>query len=97
MILEIDFVPGLKVEISTESDIEYLQISGLCMHSSLVVTRITEKVKDDEMLILVKLGLARKGYSGSFCYRVRLDENINIVKFGNEKAVIWTRDESVRF
>jgi len=97
MVLEIDYVADLKVEISTERGIEYLQISGLCISSSLVVREIRKKVKDDEILILVRLGLTRKdyNYSGSFCYRVPLDENVNVVKFGNKEEVIWTRDRSI--
>lgn len=70
-----------------------LKISGLAFHSALAVSEIITKEKESSLLILVYLTPARAGLSGSFNFEVSIPDRVNDVRFGNDRTIIWSRNQ----
>jgi hypothetical protein len=85
-----DVVFFKTVEVSSSPLVE-LKITGLSGHSALVVSDVTKIVDGDSLTVLVHLALTRSGLSGRFTYDINLPPEVNVVYFGEEKAVIWKR------
>lgn len=91
MILEAKDVQFFKVEAVKSTGTTKLRISGLAFRSALSVRNITTEKNGSTMIVLVHLGLAKKGTSGSFAYEVDVPESITEVRFGKESTLIWQR------
>lgn len=94
MILEYKDVTNFVVSEHKVEDDTILTVSGLCMHSSYVVKKISIKKSDDKCLILVKISfIKKKNESGRFEYSFKIPDDVKKVVFGNEETVIWTKEE----
>jgi hypothetical protein len=69
-----------------------IRISGLAFHSSLAVQHIVVVRDKDSLQVLVYLTPTRQGLSGNFSYDLVIPNEINDVRFGEEKASIWHRN-----
>jgi hypothetical protein len=91
IILETNDVASLKVIDTGSNKSTHLKISGLALHSALTVKDITTEKEMDSMNIFVHLVPAKKGLSGSFVFETDVPQDIDIVRFGKFKVVIWKR------
>ncbi|MDA8103769.1 MAG: hypothetical protein M0Z71_00150 [Nitrospiraceae bacterium] len=91
MVLERKDIQFFKVEEINRGKSIALKISGLAFHSALAVTSIKKEEQGSSLLILVYLGPAKEGLSGSFSFEVPVPDSVKDVRFGNEKTVIWVR------
>ena len=94
MILEKEYTHRLKVEQIENSPVE-LYITGLAMHSALVVSKIDTSQSDDVLQLKIYLRLvsfAPAGSSGSFAYHLVVPETVHKVTLGEEQAIIWMRN-----
>ncbi len=91
VILEAKDVQFLKVEGIPPIDPKTLKISGLAFKSSMSVRDITEERKGSILVVIVHIGLARPGKSGSFTYDVMLPDSVKEVRFGTSPTPIWQR------
>ena len=73
-----------------------LQLSGLIGMSSTFYDKLEIIENDNEMYIFMYGTIIKKedNSSGSFFLLVPLNDNINIVFFGNEKSIIWERSKN---
>lgn len=90
--LKLDDIQFLNIQ---QTQPEQLRIAGLAMHSSLSVARIESVPGNRTLQVRVMLVPARKGQSGRFAYDVVLDDTVDKVTFGDEQALIWTREGGV--
>ena len=90
--LELENVQFFQAQETRQGDTLKLRISGLAMHSSLAIGRISATEKGDTMNITVALVPARKGLSGNMDYEVEIPPHINAINFGTRKAKIWQRN-----
>ncbi|MGH7292916.1 MAG: hypothetical protein ACREJT_16975 [Myxococcota bacterium] len=93
-VLELKDVQGFKLEAVGASPMT-LELSGLAFHSALAVSGIRSERDGRVLHLLVPLVPARTGLSGSFDDRVEIPAGVDIVDFGANHAVIWTRDGGV--
>lgn len=93
--LERNGVVNLNIKEQKNNSQSVLRITGLCMHSSYVVTGIKQSENQGVLNIKVEIGyvLFNKG-SGSFDYKIELPQTVNRVSFGLKKAIIWERNPS---
>lgn len=92
MVLEYEDVQFFKAEVINEADNQFLKVSGLAFHSSLVVSDIKELPESDGVKVLiVTLSPTKKSMSGDFEYKVKIEPNLRTIKFGKEKYEIWSR------
>jgi hypothetical protein len=91
-ILEAKDVQFFKVEIVRSATPVRLKISGLAFYSALSVRKITTRTNGHNMVVLVHLGLAKKGESGSFEYELTVPDDVMEVGFGNGAVTIWKRE-----
>jgi hypothetical protein len=92
MVLEAKDVQFLKVIEVNSSPAQVLRISGLAFHSSLAVDKVTANVDGNSLEVKVHLVPTRKGLTGNFTYEAAIPDSVDVVRFGNEKTVIWKRD-----
>jgi hypothetical protein len=90
-VLEVRDVQFFKVEVVQGVLPLRLKISGLAFQSAMSVTKITTKTDGHSIVILVHLGLAKKGTSGSFEYALPVPDEVNEVRFGNDAVIVWRR------
>ncbi len=69
-----------------------VRISGFSGHSAYSVKKITSRVENDTITVIVHLFLARKGTTGNFQYDVPVPESVNEIRFGQKKELIWKRE-----
>jgi hypothetical protein len=94
VVLELRASVGLDVEYTVDHGIEYLEISGHSLYSSRYgVQSVEESVRGNMLTVLVKLSTS--GKSEKFSHRLRLSPEIDLVTFGTEKIVLWTRENGV--
>jgi len=91
MILESKDVQFLKVDEINSGTSKQLKISGLVLHSAWAVSEVTQSQKDDSLHILVHLVRAREGLSGNLSYETVIPPAVSVVRFGNQKTIIWSR------
>jgi len=68
-----------------------IRISGLAFHSSLAVRNITVAQDKNSLQVLVHLTPAAENLSVTFSYDLIVPNSIDMVSFGEEKALIWHR------
>ena len=68
-----------------------LQLSGLAIHSSMAVERMTTLRVRDSLAVMVHLTAARAGTSGTFAYTLPIPTEVNTVSFGKARVIIWQR------
>jgi hypothetical protein len=68
-----------------------IRVSGLCGQSALSVKDITVQRDGPAELVTVRVSLARRGTSGTFQVDVPVRDDINEIRFGQQKIVIWQR------
>jgi hypothetical protein len=88
-ILELDFVARFNAVANDSATV--LTISGVSGHSSYAVKRIDTHKEGSDLIVEVRLVLAREGLSGKFTHDVKLDPDVQRVLFGEHREVIWTR------
>ena len=88
-ILDLDDIGGFETEYSQES--ETLRISGLVMHSSYSVKKISTRQIGSDLIVKIKLVHARKGLSGSFDQTLDIPSTVDRVLLGKERKEIWLR------
>lgn len=93
MILETEYVGSFDVNEINQDNEKYLEISGHSLHSALNVENIKTQRDENDLIIKIYLTLRRasKNSSGTFKYRVKIDDGIERVLFGKNKTVIWER------
>lgn len=93
MVLEYKYVGQFKVDELEEENLKYLEISGYSLHSSLNVKNIKEIKEGNNIIIKVYLTIRKtnKTSDGNFTYRLKINDEINQVLFGEEQKVIWQR------
>jgi archaellum component FlaF (FlaF/FlaG flagellin family) len=94
-ILESKDAQSFKVEELQTTRPTKLRVSGLAFNSSMSVKKITTRVEGSTVVVLVHLGLAESGTSGSFSYDLLVPDSVNEVRFGNSPAPIWKRSTGV--
>lgn len=93
MILEFNDVSNFVVSEEKVEDDTVLTVSGLCMHSSYVVKKISLKKRDDKCSILIKISfIKKKNETGRFKYSFKIPDDVKKVVFGNKETVIWTKE-----
>lgn len=93
MILEFNDVSNFVVSEEKVEDDTVLTVSGLCMHSSYVVKKISLKKRDDKCSILIKISfIKKKNETGRFKYSFKISDDVKKVVFGNKETVIWTKE-----
>lgn len=90
-LLEFKDVQFIKIRETKTSPTISLEISGLAFHSALAVEKIEVVAEDSTETVLIHLVLVRKGLGGSFDYEFSVPNNINEVRFGPDKHLIWKR------
>lgn len=92
MVLERADIMNYKQEMISQYPL-ILKISGLSAHSALSVERIYTKSEGKTITIYIKLIFAPGDYdySGSFEYLLEVHDNIDTVKLGEKKVIIWER------
>lgn len=91
-VLEAKDIWSFQVNRINSSSIE-IRLSGLVSHSSLGVDKISTQQIDESLQVLVYLTLATKEKSGNLNYTLVIPDSVNEVVFGNDKTVIWTRQQ----
>lgn len=91
VILESKDVQFFKVEEIPGPAPTRLRISGLVFKSAMSVRKITDEMKGTNVTVVVRVGLAKPGTSGSFSYEFKLPDSIRTVTFGTDPTPIWTR------
>lgn len=92
-ILEFKDVQFFKLDtISTTENQDELKLSGLAFHSALCVREIKQKKYSNEVQIIVYLSRCKKELSGRFEYFITISKNVEKVTFGNNRAVVWNRE-----
>jgi len=92
MILEYKDIQGFSLKIIQISNPTRLEISGLAMHSSLVVTELKTAVSSTKLNVKILLGITKKGFSGSFVFRIDVPDSVKDVVLGNNEYPIWQRE-----
>ena len=91
-ILEMENVHLFKMEMDNVTQIP-TSISGLCFESAYSVSEIQSKKEGNALIILVKIHpVGRKGESGNFNYHFDITNDIDEIKFGEKKTILWTRN-----
>lgn len=89
-VLENNDIWSFKVEAVAGAD--SLKLSGLCMHSNMVVKGMDEVLLGDTLVLKLKAtALQKDEKSGSFNLRVKLQPHTNVVVLGNKHYEIWNR------
>ena len=88
--LENNAIGNFKVEAIAGTD--SLKLSGLCMHSNMVVEGMDEVLLGDTLVLKLKATAIHKGgKSGSFNLRVKIQPYTNVVVLGNKHYEICDR------
>ena len=69
------------------------KISGLCGASADCVQEITTKTNNATVIVLVKIGFCKEGQSGNFSYPLKLGDEIQELRFGKNKTLLWSRSK----
>lgn len=77
----------------------FLLFSGLCMHSSFIVSDVVVTYNDDQSTATVIVTAVPeftcvddKKHTGNFHFNVKLSDKLKAVYFGNKKIEIWKRN-----
>lgn len=90
MILEYEYVADLQIIVLKESGKNYIEISGLCMHSSMNIDKVQNKEDGNSLYVQVYLTLRRRaGASGNLKEKIEISDNVKNVYFGKNKKLIW--------
>lgn len=90
MILEYEYVADLQIIVLKESGKNYIEISGLCMHSSMNIDKVQNKEDGNSLYVQVNLTLRRRaGASGNLKEKIEISDNVKNVYFGKNKKLIW--------
>ncbi|MDT3739866.1 MAG: hypothetical protein RO257_10255 [Candidatus Kapabacteria bacterium] len=90
MILEYESVADLQIIVMKENGKNYIEISGLCMHSSMNIDKVQHKEDGNSLYVQVYLTLRRRvGSSGNLKEKIEISENVKNVYFGKNKKLIW--------
>jgi hypothetical protein len=68
-----------------------IKLSGLVGHSALGIYDISTSENDKSLHVIVYLALATNELSGNLDYVLTIPDSVDIIVFGNEKKVIWSR------
>lgn len=69
-----------------------IEVSGLVMHSSYVVTSYeVEQIDAAHQKVVLKLTKSKEGYSGSFVVYISLKSPDDVVLFGPKSEVVWPK------
>ncbi len=68
-----------------------IRISGLVFNSGGSVREIQTEAKGTAITVLVIVGPAKPGQSGSFTYDLSLQPSTEEVRFGKNEVVVWRR------
>ena len=94
IVLEYQYVLSFQTEEHYKNNRTYLLVSGHCGHSSLNIGEITERLDGRDMVVRIYTTLSRaNNRDGSFLHAVKIDDNIDRILFGDEKKVIWQRNQ----
>ena len=96
-ILETRYTARMVIKEIQHIPIVRLEVSGVSLHSSLVVSYVSRKKTNNAIVILVHLELAGMGKTGEFKYAFDVPNDVDVVCLGNAKTVLWRRcDENGR-
>jgi hypothetical protein len=87
------YVVQPKVEQTRIENIDYIRVRGLLMSSSnSIKSSKIKNISEKEIWIHVKEGLVSKNNkSGNFDLLIPITERTEVIYFGSEKVVIWSR------
>ncbi len=90
MVLEFEQVGKFQILEMQEKEKKYIEVSGLCLQSSINIDKVISFKDDNSIYIEVFLTLKRKeGSSGNFKEKIEINQNIKNVYFGKNKKLIW--------
>ena len=89
-VLEYDNVFQYKLEADAKTNVPK-GISGLCGKSSYCVSSISVQTNGSTILVLVEVGLGKKGESGRFSVPLEIPSDIKEVRFGTKGYLLWSR------
>lgn len=92
-ILEFKHVLHYKLVVNSDTKVPE-KISGVCGASAYCVQGITTKTNGATLTVLVTIGLCKDNQSGGFSYPVKIADNITELRFGNDKHLLWKRQQS---
>jgi hypothetical protein len=89
-ILEFEHVLQYKLELDPSTKVPD-KISGLCGASSYCIQDVTSRTNGTTLVMLVRIGVCKKGQSGNFSFPLSLSDGIQELRFGEKQTLIWTR------
>jgi hypothetical protein len=90
-VLEYKDVQSFRVVELNGGPQQKIRISGLAFMSAKSVRRIETRARGNSIIVLVFIGVAKQGQSGSFAYDWILSPSVQDVRFGENEVVIWRR------
>jgi|SRR5882672_312586 len=72
-----------------------LRISGGTSSSAESVYKVTTTTEGATIVVLVHVGIAKKGTSGDIKYELLVPDSVSEVRFGHSSALIWKRGSSL--
>ena len=82
-----------KIQKYVKDSTTFLEISGLCLNSSLGIKRIEKKTNDNSLIIKIFVGYDKNNNDGNFHLEIPINNNIDTILYGNEKHPIWIKEE----
>ena len=85
-------IPDIKVDFCSDSNNDYIVISGKPFNSALVIKKIIINDIGNSINIEGKQQLCGSEIGLPFYLKIPIRKNINTVTLGPEKEIIWQRD-----
>ena len=93
--LEMKYTGGFTVTPDDPHNPSKITVSGLCNHSSMVVSAVKLMRNGTVINMLVKLEPAPKaGKTGNFQKEIAISNDISCITFGEDEVPIWARPNS---
>lgn len=91
-VLEYQHVLQYKLDLNPTTKVPE-KISGLCGASADCVQKITTETNKTTVIVLVKIGFCKEGQSGDFSCPLKLSDDIQELRFGKDKTLLWSRSK----
>jgi len=95
MVLELNHWQRLEVSDVPRNGEDIVHISGPFIDSGLAITNVSTRRHGTSIIVLVHAFLTQAGFgdNGRLQYDVIVPANVNDIRFGNNKAIIWQRNQ----
>lgn len=90
-VLERGDVGGFEVTEHAADGRTVVTIAGTTMFSGMTVKSITEVIRADVLVVIVRVEPRQDGATGSFEHSVLVPNGVNKVAFGSVGEVVWSR------